>query len=129
MLKLFFYLVNLILIVFYLYPGSILGKIFYNDFNRQPQLTNDFNFSILAFSSNHTYAFAFISFLGFYLYFKNYYRNITIYLFLIAIILETFHIIIPNRFFQFSDLNGNLLGVIFVIILFHIYFYAKKIFN
>ena len=50
MIKLFFYLVNLIFIVFYLYPGSILGKIIYGDFKKQPQLTPDFNFSILDIS-------------------------------------------------------------------------------
>ena len=69
MLKLFFYLVNLIFIILYIFPGSILGKIIYDDFNKQPQLTNDFSFSIFDFSSNHTFAFAFISFFGlFFLY-------------------------------------------------------------
>ena len=52
MLKLFFYIINLIFVAFYLYPGSILGRIIYGDFKKQPQLTNDFNFSFLDFSDN-----------------------------------------------------------------------------
>ena len=129
MIKLFFYLVNLIFIVFYLYPGSILGKIIYGDFKRQPQLTNDFSFSILDISSNHIYAFAVISFLGLYIYFQKYLKFITIYLIFISIILEILHIVIPNRSFQFSDLVGNLLGVFIILILFYTYLYAKKSFK
>ena len=129
MIKLFFYLVNLIFIIFYVYPGSILGKIFYGDFKKQPQLTHDFNFSIVDISSNHLYAFILISYLGLYTYFNKFKKLITIYLLLISIVLEILHIIIPNRSFQFSDLVGNLLGVFIVLILFHIYFNAKKIFN
>ena len=129
MIKLFFYLVNLIFIVFYVYPGSILGKIIYGDFTKQPQLTNDFRFSIMDISSNHLYVSILISFIGLYIYFNNNKNLITIYLLLISIVLEMLHIIIPNRSFQFSDLNGNLLGVFIVLILFHIYFNAKKFFN
>ncbi len=129
MIKLFFYLVNLIFIVFYVYPGSILGKIIYGDFKKQPQLTNDFNFNIIDISSNHLYVFILISFLGLYIYFNKYRKFITVYLLLISILLEILHIVIPNRSFQFSDLNGNLLGVFIVLILFNIYFNAKKFFN
>ena len=128
MIKLFFYLVNLIFVVFYLYPGSILGKIIYGDFKRQPQLTNDFHFNIVDISSNHLYTFILISFFGLYIYFNKYKNLITIYLLLISIILEILHIIIPNRSFQFSDLIGNLLGVFIMLILFYIYFNAKKSF-
>ncbi len=129
MLKLFFYLVNLIFIFFYLFPGSILGKIFYGDFSKQPHLTNDFRFSVLDISSNHFYAYFLISFLGFFIYFKNFSKQIILYLFLNSLILEFLHIVIPNRFFQFADLNGNVLGVVVSLILFQIYFYAKKNFN
>ena len=129
MLKLFFYLVNLIFIFFYLFPGSILGKIFYGDFSKQPHLTNDFRFSILDISSNHFYAYFLISFLGFFIYFKNFSKQIILYLFLNSLILEFLHIVIPNRFFQFADLNGNVLGVVVSLILFQIYFYAKKNLN
>ncbi len=129
MLKLFFYIVNVKFIVFYLYPGSILGKIIYGDFGKQLQLTNDFTFSILEFSSNHILAFALISFIGLLAFFKYSFKKITIYLFIISFILEILHIFIPNRSFQFSDLNGNLLGIIIIYIIFYVYKYTKKIFN
>ncbi len=129
MIKLFFYLVNLLFIVFYLYPGSILGKIIYGDFKKQPQLTNDFTLSIVEISSNHVYVFMLISFIGFYIYLKKNTKLITFYLFAISIVLEILHIVIPNRSFQFSDLIGNFLGVFIVLILFYINFYAKKFFN
>ena len=129
MLKLFFYLVNLIFIILYVFPGSILGKIIYDDFNKQPQLTNDFSFSIFDFSSNHTFAFAFISFFGLFLFYKDNLKKISIYLFSSSIILEFLHIFIQNRSFQFSDLNGNLLGVIVIYLFLFVYFYAKKSIN
>ena len=37
------------------------------------------------------------------------------YLLIISVLLEVFHILIPERSFQWSDLFGNLLGVIVVI--------------
>jgi hypothetical protein len=52
--KFFFYLCNFILIILYLYPGSILGWFLYNDASLQPQITPNFN---LVVSSNHVYAF------------------------------------------------------------------------
>ena len=33
----------------------------------------------------------------------------------VAVLLEVFHIVIPERSFQWSDLFGNLLGVVVVI--------------
>ena len=81
--------------IFYLFPGSILGKIIYGDFKRQPQLTNDFSFGILDISSNHTYIFAVFSFFGLYIYFQKYLKLITIYLIFISVVLEILHLIIP----------------------------------
>ena len=43
-----------------------------------------------------------------------------IYLIFLSIILESFHLIIPNRGFEFSDLFGNLAGVIFVVIIYKV---------
>ena len=37
--KFFFYLCNFVLIILYLYPGSILGWFLYNDASLQPQIT------------------------------------------------------------------------------------------
>ena len=58
-IKQFFYLSNLILFIFYLYPGSILGCFIYSDCKIQPQLTRDF-----LVSSNHVYVFFIISVIG-----------------------------------------------------------------
>ena len=115
-----FHSVNLILIIIYLYPGSLFGCYLYNNCNIQPQITGNFmissNYSI---SSNHFYVFIILSALGIFAYrsSKNM-KFLIIYLILLSIILELFHLIIPNRGFEWSDLFGNILGVVFVIIIY-----------
>ena len=117
--KFIFYISNLVLLVLYLFPGSILGCHLYNDCNLQPQLTEDF-----LVSSNHFYALSSLSIIGL-LTFKNSHKfnYLIIYLFMLSIILEILHLFIPLRSFEFSDLFGNLFGVIFVLI---IYFFYRK---
>ena len=111
--KIIFYFLNVILIFLYLFPGSLLGIIIYDNKNIQPQLTPDF-----FISSNHFYVFTLISIIGFLSFIKKkHIRLLTIYLILLSIILETFHLIIPERSFEWSDLLGNLLGVFIVIII------------
>ena len=106
-----FHTINLILIIFYLYPGSLLGFFLYNDSSIQPQITQDF-----LISSNHFYAFVILSISGIAAYNKTTRINVLItYLFLLSIILEFSHIIIPNRNFELSDLFGNFLGVVLII--------------
>tara|TARA_B100000965_G_scaffold177530_1_gene148140 strand:+ start:642 stop:1037 length:396 start_codon:yes stop_codon:yes gene_type:complete len=112
--KIIFYLINFIIIILYIFPGSLLGCIFLNDCTIQPQITSD-----LLISTNHLYAFAFISVIGFYTFTKsNHIKYLIIYLIFLSIILEIFHIIIPERSFQSVDLLGNLLGVIIVIFIY-----------
>ena len=111
-----FHSANIILIIFYLYPGSIFGHFLYGDSSIQPQLTRDF-----IVSSNHLYVFIVLSFLGVVAYQKTPNINfVIIYLFLSSIILEFFHVIIPAREFEWADLFGNILGVFFVIIIYKI---------
>ena len=77
-------------------------------------------------SSNHVYAFFLLSSLGLISYLKNL-KIIILYLILSSISLELLHLFIPNRSFQFSDLFGNIVGVlvpIFILILFN--FWRKK---
>ena len=106
-----FHVINFILIIFYLYPGSLLGLILYNNSSMQPQITRDF-----LISSNHFYAFIVLSIVGLVAYNKSNKINILIiYLVLLSIFLEFFHLIIPNRDFELSDLFGNFLGVILII--------------
>ena len=105
-----FHISNIGLILIYLYPGSIFGWLVYGDKQKQPQLTSDF----LIFSSNHVYAFMVLSILGYISHKNNKLDFLFIYLFLISIFLEILHIVIPNRGFEFSDLFGNILGVLLV---------------
>ena len=109
--KIFFYVINLLLIVLYLFPGSLLGCIFFDNCKVQPQITSDF-----IISSNHFYAFGLVTILG-YLTFLNSekLKQVLYYLLVISALLEVFHIVIPERSFQWSDLFGNLLGVVVVI--------------
>ena len=119
--KFLFYLCNFILIILYLYPGSILGWFLYKDTSSQPQITPN----LLIISSNHVYAFLILSFVGFFTYKKNdQFRSLSIYLIFLSTILEILHYFIPERSFEFPDLFGNLVGVIIVIILF--YFFKKN---
>ena len=119
-LKLFFktgfYFANIVLIIFYLYPGSIIGWFLYNDFSIQPQITRD-----IMISSNHFYAFILLTSLGIFSFHNSKKINFIIfYLFLLSIILELFHVIIPNRGFEMSDLFGNIVGVILVVFIYKI---------
>ena len=111
--RIIFYIVNFSIIFLYLYPGSLLGLIIYGSEKIQPQITPDF-----VISSNHFYVFVLISIIGF-LTFANSKKNILLplYLIFLSITLEIFHLFIPERTFQWSDLFGNLLGVIVVILL------------
>ena len=108
-LKKIFYLANAVLIILYLFPGSILGWILYRDAGLQPQITSDF-----IVSSNHVYAFITLSLLGYISYEREKLNLLFVYLFFISISLELMHIIIPNRGFEFSDLFGNVVGVLII---------------
>ena len=117
LLKVIFHIFNLGLILFYLYPGSLFGYLLYRDFQKQPQITNNF----LNISSNHFYAFIFLSILGILAHLKDKKINLVIkYLFLLSITLELLHLIIPQRSYETGDLFGNILGVIVIFILFKI---------
>ena len=87
----------------------------------QPQITKDFSILDLLIASNHFYAFFILSLIGILAY-KNTQKinSLVKYLFLLSIILEFFHMIIPNRGFELSDLLGNILGVIVVIVIYKI---------
>ena len=118
--KFIFYLCNLILIFLYLFPGSVLGWFLYNDLSLQPQITPDF-----IISTNHVYAFLIISTIGLLTFnISNQFIYISLYLIFLSLALEVAHYFIPKRSFEFTDLFGNLLGVIIVLILF--YFFKKN---
>ena len=114
-LKNSFYVLNIVLFIFYLFPGSILGCILYNDCYIQPQLTRDF-----LVSSNHFYVFFILSVIGF-LSFSKKLKKISYYLILLSILLELMHIIVPNRGFEVADLLGNVFGVILSLVLYKLF--------
>ena len=122
-LRILFHILILILIIFSLYPGSILGFLFYGDFKQQPQVTKDF----LYISSQHLYAYLLISALGFFSYLRDEKFNlVVIYLFFLSIILEVAHLVISERSFQIEDLTGNILGVLIAYIIVLIYKFWRK---
>jgi len=120
--KFIFHIANILLLVLYLFPGSIMGCLLYNDCKTQPQLTSDF-----IVSSNHVYVFTIISLLGFVTYAKDkVFKIIIAYFFFIAIFLELAHIIIPERSFEVKDLGGNIFGVVISLVIFLIFKLRKK---
>jgi hypothetical protein len=115
--KLIFYTSNFILLVLYLFPGSLIGCFLYNDCQLQLQLTKDF-----LVSTNHLYAFVLLSTIGIFTYRNSDRFNFMLsYLILLSIILEILHILIPVRSFEFPDLFGNLLGVLIVSMINYLY--------
>jgi VanZ family protein len=114
--KIIFYITNFILILLYLFPGSLIGCYLYDDCKLQLQITPDF-----IISTNHLYAFAFLSLIAFLTFKKtDKITLVTLYLIIISIVLELFHHFIPERSFEYSDLFGNLIGVIIITIFFNL---------
>ena len=122
-LKFFFHISILFLIIVSLYPGSLLGYLFYGDWSQQPNLIeNPFGTAI-----NHFIYYVCVSLLGFFLYSRSENFEKLVYgLFFLSIILEVFHFVIPNRSFQLNDLIANILGVLVAYFLVKIYLYFSK---
>ena len=111
--KLIFYFLNISIFLEYLYPGSLIGCIIFNNCKIQPQLTPNF-----IISSNHFYSFIILSIVGFLTFKKDHQQLfLIIYLIFISIILEVIQYFIPDRSFEYPDLFGNLTGVIVVLVI------------
>ena len=122
-LKFIFQALILCLIILSLFPGSLLGLLFYGDLGRQPNLIeNPFGTSI-----NHFISYFFVSALGLWLYLKSENFNRLFYgLFFLSITLEVLQFIVPNRSFQLYDLIGNFVGVLIAYFLVKIYLILSK---
>lgn len=120
--QIIFHTVNLVLIILYIFPGSILGWFIYEDFKKQPQITSD----LIYLSSSHFFAFLTLSILGLIAFFKKNKKILFLYLFLISTFLELSHILVPQRNFEYKDLFGNILGVLIIFLIFYIYNFFKK---
>ena len=118
--KYIFYISNIVLIILYLSPCSILGYILNKDCKLQPQITQDF-----IVSTNHLYAFVIFSIIGYLTFNKSsQFIFLTFYLIFLSITLEILHYVIPERSFEIPDLFGNFIGVIIITII--VYFFKKN---
>tara|TARA_B100000686_G_scaffold343837_1_gene425345 strand:+ start:296 stop:688 length:393 start_codon:yes stop_codon:yes gene_type:complete len=111
------------LLILYLFPGSLIGFLFYGDFGKQPNLIPN----PIGTSINHALALFYLSILGLVSYMrdKNFNQNV-IFLISLSIILELSHYFIPNRSFQFLDLLGNLIGTLLAMCIILIYRKYKR---
>ena len=121
--KYLFYLSFVILLILYLFPGSLIGYFLYGNLSKQP----DFISNPIGTSINHLLFFFYLSILGFMFRRKQKkFINSFSFLFLISIILELLHHIIPHRAFEPNDLYANTLGVLMAYFIFKFF---KKIKN
>ena len=121
--KYLFYFSFIILLILYLFPGSLIGYFLYGNLVKQPNLISN----PIGTSINHLIFLFYLSILGFLL--RNNYKkfiNSFSFLFLISIILELLHYFIPNRAFELNDLYANSLGVLIAYFIFKI---LKKLKN
>ena len=118
-----FHISILFLIIISLLPGSLLGYLFYGDWRLQPELiSNPFGTTI-----NHFISYVYVSTLGFVIYLRNKnFKKLVYAMFFLAVILEVFHLVVPNRSFQLGDLIANLLGVLVAYFLVKFYLYFGK---
>ena len=117
--KYVYYFSLLVLLILYLFPGSLIGYFLYGNLGQQPNLiANPIGTSI-----NHLIFFSYITVLAITvrLRFKNIFNNYLVILF-ISCVLEIFHLIVPNRAFELYDLVANFSGVVIVLL---IYSYMK----
>ena len=122
-LKSIFYISVLFLIIISVWPGSLIGFLFYQDWGKQPYLIeNPYGTTI-----NHFICYFCISLLGLALYAKSEnFKKLVYWLFFLSIILELFQLFIPKRAFQLEDLLGNILGVIVAYFVIKIYLFLNK---
>jgi VanZ family protein len=117
-----YYLSLVVLLIIYLYPGSIIGYLLYADLGKQPSLVNN----PIGTSINHFFYFFYLTFLGLiYNLSEKKFINSFFFLFFLSFFLELLHFFIPNRSFELNDLLANIVGVVSIFFLFAL----KKIFN
>ena len=117
-LKFIFQISVMFLIIISLYPGSLIGYLLYHDWAAELDVVkNPYGTAV-----NHLFFYTYISLLGFILYLKNKnFQKLVYGLFILSVILEVLHFIIPNRSFQLGDLIGNILGVLVAFFVVKIY--------
>ena len=121
-LKFIFHISMLLLIVLSLFPGSLIGLIFYGDLGKQPNIVeNPFGTSI-----NHFISYFYVTILGLLVYLRDKnFKKLVYVLFSLSLILEIIQYAVPNRAFQLNDLVANFLGVLVAYFLVKIYLHFK----
>ena len=109
-----YYFSLLVLIILYLFPGSLIGYFLYENLGQQPNLIRN----PIGTSINHLIFFSYITSLAIIvrLRVKNIFTSFKIILF-ISGILEILHLIVPNRAFELYDLLANITGVTIVLLI------------
>ena len=107
-----YYFSLLVLLILYLFPGSLIGYLLYGNLGQQPNLISN----PIGTSINHLFFFSYITILAMTvrLRAKNILTNYRFILF-ISCVLEILHLIVPNRAFEFYDLIANLIGVVIIL--------------
>ena len=104
-----YYLSVIVLFVLYLFPGSLIGYLLYEDLSKQPNLISN----PAGTSINHFIYFIYISIICLFGCLKDdNFKRVLIFLLFSSIILEVLHLVIPNRSFQYLDLIANFTGVL-----------------
>ena len=121
--KYLFYFSLIVLLILYLFPGSLIGYLLYGNLEKQPDLISN----PIGTSINHLIFFFYISIIGFIFRInKKIFLNSFSFLFLVSITLELLHYLIPNRAFELNDLYANSLGVLLAYLIFKFF---KKLQN
>ena len=122
LIKYLYYLSLVILLLIYLFPGSIIGYLLYGNLGKQPNIISN----PIGTSINHFFYFFYLTFLGIiYNLIERKFINSFLFLFSLSFFLELLHFFIPNRAFELKDLLANIVGVVSIFILFTF----KKIFT
>ena len=109
-----YYFSLIVLLILYLFPGSLIGYFLYGNLSQQPNLIS----SPIGTSINHLIFFSYITALATIINsrIKNIFTSYKVIL-LFSCISEILHLIVPNRAFEFYDLIANVIGVITVLII------------
>tara|TARA_A100001011_G_scaffold332756_1_gene360080 strand:- start:335 stop:718 length:384 start_codon:yes stop_codon:yes gene_type:complete len=117
-IKYLYYSSLIVLIILYLYPGSLIGYFLYGSLGTQPNIISN----PIGTSINHLIYFSLITVLSNIV--KNRLKNLftkTKFILFLSIFLELSHFIVPDRAFEFFDLIANIAGVLLIVILFRLF--------
>ena len=110
-----YYLSLVVLLIIYLYPGSIIGYLLYADLGKQLSLVDN----SIGTAINHFFYFFYLTFLGVICNLsEKKFINSFLFLFFLSFFLELLHFFIPNRAFELNDLLSNSMGVLVIFFLF-----------